>query len=221
MKCVPLPSIYNHNQVTRRGIRNVTLHTDRYTPSLRPGNRTRTISDSLLHLSESRRQKDHLIDREMNVHRSRSLKRARDVIPHRIDRAFYMNGHSAQVFNRQEFSPEELSMLQSASLSQNKDLYYGKGMRSTRKAGRAASLAVQRFESRLREAKEERTRAYEDFSIDVARMHRVSRAVTPAVTIPEEDVNEKGREGGASKETFITESQSQVEHAGGSERTDC
>lgn len=142
-----------------------------------------------------------------------------------------MNGHSAQYFNRQDFSPEELSMLESVSLSQNKDLYYGKGMRSTRRPNRGTSKVVQRFESQLREAKEGRMREYDDFSMDVGRVHRVSRAVTPtAVTIPEEvkeevkeedKTEEKGEQGLTSKETFITESQSAIKGACDTERTDC
>ena len=138
-----------------------------------------------------------------------------------------MNGHSAQFFNRHEFSPEELNMLESMSLSQNKDLYYGKGMRSTRRSNRGASKVVQRFESQLRETKEGRMGEYDDFSIDVGRMHRVSRAVTPAVTIPEEDTSEEGKrqereeQGRTSKETFITESQSAVKIAHDTETIDC
>ena len=206
MKCIPLPSIYDHNQVTRRGIRNVTLHSQRYTPSLRSEERRRTISDSLLHLSEPRRQKEHLLDREMDVHRSRSLKQSREMIPHRLERAFYMNGHSAQFFNRQDLTPEELSALEAISLSQNRDLYYGKGMRSARRAQRGGPIkAVQKFESQLREAVEERNREFDDFSIDVETVHRVSRTVTPAATIPEE--KEEGGEERSSKETFITESE--------------
>ena len=163
------------------------------------------------------------MNREMDVHRSRTLKKTREVIPHRIERAFYMNGHSAQFFNRQDFSPEELSMLESVSLSQNKDLYYGKGMRSTRRPNRGASKVVQRFESQLREAREGRVREYDDFSIDVERMHRVSRAVTPIPEgVNEEDKREEREEQGrTSKETFITESQSAIKDAHDTETTDC
>ena len=237
MKCIPLPSIYDHNQMTRRGVRNITLHSDRYTPSFRSGNQTRTTSDSLLHIPDPSRQKCHLMDRELDVHRSRSLKKDSEVIPHRLERAFYMNGHSAQFFNRQDLTPEELSTLQAISLSQNKELFYGKGMRSARLGGgRGRNRAVQRFESQLIEAAEERKREYDDFSIDVGRMHQVSRAVTPAVTIPEEDMNdleeeeeEEEGEGEREKEeskmskageTFITESESQIRDTDG-ERTDC
>ena len=224
MKCVPLPSIYDHNQVTKRGIRNITLHSDRYTPSFRTGNRTRTVSDSLLNLSDPRdRQKNHLMDREMNVHRSRSLKKAREEIPHRLERAFYMNGHSAPFFNRQDFSPDELQTLEALSLTQNKDLYYGKGLRSAGR-GRAPSKVVQRFESQLREAREENRREFEDISVNidhVGRLHRVSGAITPASPIPEEEGDimnggEEGRERRMSKEIFVTQSKSDD-----NDRTDC
>ena len=210
MKCVPLPSIYDHNQVTKRGIRNITLHTERYTPSFYAGNRTRTISDSLLNLTDPRgRQKDHLMDRETNVHRSRSLKKAREEIPHRLERAFYMNGHSAQFFNRQYLSPDELQALQAMSLTQNKDLYYGRGMRSARLLGRGPSKAVQKFESQLREVREEKRREFDDYGADAltGRVNRVSGAITPASPIPEEE-KEEGRERRKSKEIFVTQSES-------------
>jgi hypothetical protein len=219
MKCIPLPSIYDHNQVTKRGIRNVTLHTERYTPSFHAGDKTRTISNSLLTLTNPRgRQKDHLIDREMNIYRSRSLKKAREDIPHRLERAFYMNGHSAQFFNRQYLPPDELQALQAMSLTQNKELYYGRGVRSTRQQqlqlGRAPNKAVQRFESQLREARreeEERRREFEDSSIDsgtvAGRVHRVSAAITPASPIPEAEEVEGG-ERRKSNEIFVTQSES-------------
>ena len=215
MKCIPLPSIYDNNQVTKRGIRNVTLHTERYTPSFRAGNRTRAVSDSLLNLTDHPRgrQKDHLMDREMNVHRSRSLKKAREEIPHRLERAFYMNGHSAQFFNRQDLSEDELQTLQALSLTQNKELYYGRGMRATRLLlERGPNKAVQRFESQLRGAREEKERReLEDFSVDsgagTGRGHGVSGgAITPASPIPEEE--EERRERRKSKEIFVTQSES-------------
>lgn len=218
VKCIPLPSIYDQNQVTRRGVRNVTLHSERYTPSFSSGCRTRTVSDSLLNLSElRRRQKDHLVDREMNIYRSRSLKKAREEIPHRLERAFYMNGHSAQFFNRQDLSPEEVSKLQAISLSQNKELYYGKGIRSVVR-GRGPSRAVQRFERQLREATVEKRNGYEDYSVDVGQFSRVSRAITPASPIPEEDGNEVEKERQNSKEAFITESKNPRDN---NERHDC
>ena len=156
------------------------------------------------------------MDREMNVHRSRSLKKAREGIPHRLKRAFYMNGHSAQFFNRQDLSPDELQALQAMSLTQNKDLYYGRGTRSARhQLGRGPSQAVQRFENQLREAKEEEKRRteYEDFSVDsgavTGRVHRVSGgAITPASPIPEEE--ELGRERRKSKEIFVTQSEQAI-----------
>ena len=228
MKCIPLPSIYDHHQVTRRGIRNITLHSERYTPSFRSGGQSRTISDSLLHLAVPRRQKEHLLDREMDVQRSRSLKKSREEIPHRLERAFYMNGHSAQFFNRQDLTPEELSALQAISLSQNRELYYGRGMRSARRGQGGPVKAVQRFQTQLREAVEDRDREFDDFSIDIETVHRVSRTATPAtVAVPEEGVIEEEKEEEEegerknSKETFITESGVDVDNGVEKERTGC
>ena len=121
-----------------------------------------------------------------------------------------MNGHSAQFFNRHDLSPDELEALQAVSLTQNKELYYGRGMRSTRlpQLGRGPSKAVQRFESQLREARreeeEERIGEFDTDSGIAGRMHRVSGAITPASPIPEEE--EEGRERRSSKETFVTQS---------------
>ena len=152
------------------------------------------------------------MDREMNIHQSRSLKKTREEIPHRLERAFYMNGHSAQFFNRQDLSPDELQALQAMSLTQNKDLYYGRGMRSARhQLGRGPSQAVQRFENQLRETREEEKRRmeHEDFSVDsgavTGRVHRVSGgAITPASPIPEEEERGERRK---SKEIFVTQSE--------------
>ena len=130
-----------------------------------------------------------------------------------------MNGHSAQFINRQDLqlSPDELQALQTMSLTQNKDLYYGRGMRSARLLGRGPNKAVQRFESQLRKVREEE---YEGFSADTVteRVHRVSGAITPASPIPEEE--DEGRERRKSKEIFVTQS----EHASkddDNDRTDC
>ena len=72
-----------------------------------------------------------------------------------MDRAFYVNRHSAQFFNRQDLSPDELQALQAISLTQNKDLYYGREMRSARLLGRGPNKAVQRFESQLRSVRKQ------------------------------------------------------------------
>ena len=118
-----------------------------------------------------------------------------------------MNGHSTQFFNRQDLSPDELQTLQALSLTQYKDLYYGKGLRS------ASSKVVQRFESQPREAREENRREFEDISVNidhVGRLHQVSGAITPASPIPEEDgdIMEEEGERRMSKEIFVTQSKS-------------
>ena len=59
-----------------------------------------------------------------------------------------MNGHTAQLFNREEIPQSELEVLQKMALSQNTHLYYGKGIRSF---GGRTSKIVKQFEDRLQE----------------------------------------------------------------------
>ena len=158
----------------------------------------RTVSDSLLTLSKLHtRQMDHLEGCETVLKKSKSLKRASEVVPHRIERAFYMNGHSAQLFEKQDFSPEELRELEHLSLSQNPALYYGKGIRS----GGGQSKVVRRFEKQFKQAVDckRNYNNWEDINIDTGRYSRASRIITPGPPIPEEKAQDS--------QTFLTQSQ--------------
>lgn len=185
IKMLPLPTIYDNRQVTQRGVRNVRLHSQRYTPST---GHSQTVSDSLLNLPWlSTRQKEHLLSREADLVGSRSLQKASKVVPHREEKAFYMSGHTAQVFDKHEISPEELRELQSLSLSQNPQLFYGRGIRT--RGGSVRSTAIDKFELKLRQASQRRRRdSWEGMPInfDTGRYSRASRGITPAPTIPEE-----------------------------------
>ena len=87
---------------------------------------------------------------------------------------------------------------------------------------------MQRFENQLREAREETRREFEDFSDNIDHtdgiVHRVSRAITPASPIPEEEGNdsmdgrEEERERSKSNEIFVTQSERKDSD---SDRTDC
>ena len=182
VKCVPLPAIYNSLQVTHRGVRNVRLHLKRYLPIT---GRPRTRSDSLLAVPQvEHRLKEHLLERDTDLRKSRSLKQASEVIPHRIERAFYMSGHSAQLFDKQNVPPEELQAMQEETLAENTDLFYGKGFTSARGV---RSRQVQKYETKLKELAEmNRSFGWEELSLDAGRYSRASRAVTPAPPIPEE-----------------------------------
>lgn len=208
VKSVPLPTLYHRHQATQRGIRNVRLHSNRYTPG-----HVRTISDSLLHLPKlDNHQRNHLTDRETDLKKCRSLQHASGVVPHRIERMFYMSGNTVQLFENQGIPQEELRALQHQKLSQNPDLYYGKGIRSMR----AQSKIVQRFEARLKEATEEsRSYGLEDVNIDTGRFSRASRALTPASPILEEEPPSThvhpSRSRRSPKKTFMTEEQGRRE----------
>lgn len=204
VKMVPLPTIYSRHQYTYKGVRNVCLHTGRYTPSAR--NQPRTISHSLLNISTMQRK--HLNHCETGVQKSKSLKKASEVVPHRIERAFYMNGESTQLFDRQDIPPEEVQALRTLALAQNTDLYFGKGI-SSRRAKRA-NRTIQDFETKLRLASEQsKDYGLEEMGIDAGRFSRASRTVTPGSPISEEPAQlnhlEKKR---SSQRTFITQSQS-------------
>ncbi len=128
-----------------------------------------------------------------------------EIAPHRVQQSYYMNGHTAQLFNREEIPQSELEDLQKMALSQNTHLYYGKGIRSF---GGRTSKIVKQFEDRLQEtmtAKNHGSYAtLED--IDSNRYSRASRAVTPGSPIIEE--NEHETEHVTSKvpsDTFMTE----------------
>ena len=197
VKCVPLPTIYNKNQQTLRGVRNIRLLSDRYLPN----RRNRTVSDSLLHLPKiHKRQQDHLLERESGLKRSKSLKKFGEIIPHRVEGSFYMSGHGAQMFDRQDFTAEELKLLESMSLAQNSDLYYGKGLGGGRKL---ASSAVKQFEVKIKKATErvQNERLLDEVIVDAGRYSRASQAVTPGPTIPEEETSE------GNSNVFVTESQ--------------
>lgn len=182
VKCVPLPAIYNNLQASRRGVRNVSLHMKRYLPIT---GRPRTCSNSLLALPRAEhRLKEHLLERDTELRKSRSLKRASEVIPHRIERAFYMSGHSAQLFDKQNVPPEELQAMQEEPLAENTELFYGKGFTSSRGV---RSRLVQKYEAKLKELAEmERSFGWEELTLDAGCYSRTSRAITPAPPIPEE-----------------------------------
>lgn len=160
------------------------------------------MSDSLLVLPQLvNRQKEHLKGCHESLKTSRSLKMAGEVVPHRVEKAFYMSGHSAQLFDRQEIPQEEVRRLQNMVLSQNPSLYYGKGIKSVR----IKSRTVQRFETKLKEVKHTSPQyGLEEVSIDAGRYSRASRALSPSSTIPEEDFLKTGAEEEEDSKTFST-----------------
>lgn len=206
IKRVPLPTLYNQHQATRRGVRNVSLHSHRYTPSSR---HTRTVSDSLLVLPQLvSRQKGHLVEHRKDLQRTQSLKTESKVVPHRVEKAFYMTGHTAQLFDREEIPQEEVRTLETVTLSQNPSLYYGKGIKSCR----IQSKAVQRFENKLKEVSQiSQCYGLEAVNFDAGRYSRASRGITPSSPIPEEDMTVEGEkeveEEEERRKTFMTESQ--------------
>ena len=114
-----------------------------------------------------------------------------------------MSGQSAQLFDKEQITPEELRVLQELSLAQNPALYYGRGIRSY---GGVTLKAVEKFKESVRRA-EESSDSYvlAEASIDAGRYSRAS-AITPAPTIAEER-EERGREETERDDrTFVTQS---------------
>ncbi len=184
-----MPSIFNRHQLSSRGVRNVGLHTDRYLPTTRSKTR-RTVSDSLVNFSRiGTKQSEHLIRCETGIMFSRKIQKDGEVTPHRVQQSYYMNGRTAQLFNREEIPQNELEVLQKMALSQNTRLYYGKGIQSF---GGRTSKIVKQFEDRLQETISANNHGsyttLED--IDANRYSRASRAVTPGSPIIEENEHE-------------------------------
>ena len=131
VKSVPLPVIYIKHQHTpvNKGIRNVSLHSDRFIPLPK---RTRIRSDSLLNLHQKNKPNklhEHLIAREHSLERSRLLKLQSEIIPHRVNPGYYMSGKKMTLKDRYAVPEEELLRLKKLNLSANAELYYGKGVR--------------------------------------------------------------------------------------------
>lgn len=113
--------------------------------------------------------------------KSRSLQRSREVMPHRLNWAFYMNGETMQMLDKHKVTPEELQMLQQSSLSQNPALFYGSGIKT---GSWQTPQRVAKYERKLRKAIEDAAAFYgemeEQFEqIDMGRFSRLSRTLTP------------------------------------------
>ena len=204
IKYVPLPAIYHQQQMTQRGIRSVGLHTGRYLPSSR---HTRTISDSLLNLPAlESRQKTHLVNQEANLQRTRLFRSASGVHTHRMEQPFYMSGHSAQMFQKQDVPPEELQYMKAVQYAENPALYYGRGITPSTQG--LQSRAVQKFEVKLKEALERSRHPGLRDSMDLtcySRAGRPSRAITPASPILEESEQAPHSQNRQTGQAFVTQ----------------
>jgi len=131
VKSVPLPVIYIKHQHTpvNKGIRNVSLHSDRFIPLPK---RTRIRSDSLLNLHQKNKPNElheHLTMGEHSLEHSRLSKLQSEIIPHRVNHGYYMSGKKMTLKDRYAVPEEELLRLKKLNLSANAELYYGKGVR--------------------------------------------------------------------------------------------
>ena len=92
----------------------------------------RTIRiDSPLNLYQKKATKlhEHVIAGKHNLEQSRLLKLQSEMIPHRLNHGYYMNGKAMTLKDRYAVPEKELLRLRRLSLTNNTALYYGKGMR--------------------------------------------------------------------------------------------
>ncbi len=133
-----------------RGIRNVRLHTQRYNPAQET---TAVIirSDSLTNVKkEEQRQELHYSTGQNRLEQIKERKATNRLSPHRADCIFYMNGNSANINKRRMFSADELHRLQLDSISENRHLYYGRGVRIPH-MDRPSSKAIIKLQQYLKE----------------------------------------------------------------------
>lgn len=197
VKCVPLPSLsaLGRHLTPMHMLRNVSIHGRRYTPApahhsrhAHPpsGNTMASYSMLELKLGESQ-QKKHLLEHQKARRNCDLVQRSREVVPHRLNWAFYMMGEQAQMFDKQELSAEEVRALQELALSQNSALLYGTGI----KGGTGhTSKQVADFQGKLKHAVREVAGLYRGLKLeqlDFGRYSRMSRTLTPGSPILEEE----------------------------------
>ena len=184
VKSVPLPTLYNHHQATRKGIRNIRIHSDRYLPASAP-----TFHPPMRDTS----QHDIAARAERNLEIAKYRKSSSAHVPHRTEFGFYMSGNSASLYRKGELSREEIQRLQQSSLAPNSALYYGRGVRGSR----PQSKAVQDFERKVQEITKGSEEIFEEGDKNIVRESRpITPTPTPAPPTAPED------------STFITESNS-------------
>lgn len=196
-KCVPLPALYRPQ--TQRGMRQVSLHSDRYDPSSSAYFQSRnTISDSLTNLQKlTQRQHQHL------KHCHEKLDQARTKMtlcntPHRLDYSFYMSGHSANLHRRGMLPQNDLLQFKIKAPTENIGLYYGNinGLHHQR----PNSQAMKQFHNLIQlQTKDEELLSEFDYC-------RSSRATTPASRLPS---SSRGRNSAMEGKpaVFLTESE--------------
>lgn len=131
MKMVPLRNEHIPElppSSTSKGIRGVRLHSLRYNPTMQDmtsdDNAVR-YSDSMLNLQKQKTCQELHYERQLQqLGQARQRKSAPRSTARRAN--FYINGQSACINRRSMFSTEEMEQLKLKSISENKQLYYGR-----------------------------------------------------------------------------------------------
>lgn len=136
LKMVPLPSQHIPELSSiNKGIRGVCLHSTRYNPALNTSDAVMQDADMIRYsdsmtdlLKQKQRQEVHFEHELQQLGKARKRKSTHKVNSHRADCMFYMHGHSANINRRSMFSADEIKQLKVDSISENKQLYYGRGL---------------------------------------------------------------------------------------------
>ena len=210
LKMVPLPAQYLSQITSNKGKRSVRLHSQRYNPTHDSCDERTAIrySDSLVNVQKKReRQELHYALGIDQVEQAKQRKALNRIIPHRADCMFYMNGHSANINRRSMFSSNELSKLPPDSLSENRQLYYGRGIQISQT--RPSSKAIAKLQEQLINQQAETNSS--EFKLEKIRQDSSYRqSPTVSFSIPPPSPTASGRDSLMSavygkKAIFITE----------------
>ncbi|XP_006825182.1 uncharacterized protein LOC100371803 [Saccoglossus kowalevskii] len=132
IKQVPLPSVSPASKAISlrsgspsRGIKSVSICSDRYIQSQsKHSGWTHRSAHSGRCLSEQQRR---FSTEEKTKVKSKALKRASEIIPHRVDRMYYMSGATVPIKNKYHVDNEELERLKDLARSSNTT---GRGVRA-------------------------------------------------------------------------------------------
>ena len=191
--------------ITPRSVRNVPLHSERYNPTRQ---RVGPLM-SLIHLGQlSSRQQDHMIQQIRNAHKIQLRKQNHSPFQHRTDYAFYLNGLSASLHNRDLIPDSVVNRYKLHPPTQDNGLYYGRGL-MPQAQDIPPSRALDKYKERLKQQSDITNldlSLLQDYPLNYT-----SRANTPASplllsTSPPATMATRGRDSAmGNQRTFVTE----------------
>ena len=140
------------------------------------------------------------MQQEKALRRTREFKGQSGVLPHRVERPFYMSGRRARIAGKEEVAPGDLEEMRRVRFDKNPTLFYGRGLSHGQLGscgGGGGREAVRRFEVRINTALEQSRCFRLGSCVSVDSTHEAFKSA------PEE--NEMTRDCVAKQQTFITE----------------